>query len=915
MQGLMVAGCTRHSYRTWCGLCEGGLHERVASTMADTTAWVPGRSGPCMPAPEDSRWSRPLDPRQPTYPWPAQPPQSRRSTSFTTCSVPSLTSWQLLHMLRCRPTRGPTRDTRMQGISTTMIEFALIFANPPGTQALELTTEVQTIRTKLRAEQRKSFLKLRLVRDASPSAIEEALKFSPHLVHFGGHGRHSSLGVESDRHRVQWMPKAALSQWITVLSKRTRIVLLNACHSIEEAEPFLSAVECVIGMRAEISDPAALGFASSFYSALGDGKSVAEAFASGKAGLVASGVKEEDIPVLKTRDGVKAEDIRLFRALKTVSVSADSATDRELAIELQKTLVPLSRLGVLDLASINDVPIGATRTSVVENLIQNADILLPLLSRDLTNDPDLLELLEESMRRRPQLLVAPLMLRSCDISATPFAGLQAIPRSGILDGRRAERDEALVKIAQELVSLMARLLADWNQREHERLMRQGVDSPRAPRGALTAPTSGGQQTPPSSPDAPKPSSSGTNVAVPTSETVDNSIDFLIIAPLKEEREALLAHLGNAERMPPDEHDVRIYYRAEVQTKFAGGKTGTYRVIVTSPLGMGRVEASTATADAIRRWQPRYVLLVGIAGGDPDEVELGDVLIAEQLVDYELAKITDDGAKTRYQTFRVDPRLLIASQVLSGWETTVKAERPTLGKPSVHCGIVISGDKVQAASASLEPYKGDWPKLIGVEMEAAGVAAAAWEAVGQPGVLMVRGVSDLADAKKGSARVKKWRPYACDVAAAFAIALLRDGPVPLPVRGNSTHAPIGPSPTTPAQTPGTGDPGTGSAQNLPLKANHETTASQTQASPPSGSMPTKMSLRKVLQSVLRTDSDLDAFCLDHFPKVKRMFSGGMDTEQKRSLLLEKEDPSHIWKQLQRAEPESCAKYTHLIEMEA
>lgn len=43
--------------------------------------------------------------------------------------------------------------------------------------------------------------------------------------------------------------------------------------------------------------------------------------------------------------------------------------------------------------------------------------------------------------------------------------------------------------------------------------------------------------------------------------------------------------------------------------------------------------------------------------------------------------------------------------------------------------------------------------------------------------MVRGVSDLADARKGSARVEEWRPYACDVAASFAVALLKDGPVP------------------------------------------------------------------------------------------------------------------------------------------
>ena len=70
------------------------------------------------------------------------------------------------------------------------------------------------------------------------------------------------------------------------------------------------------------------------------------------------------------------------------------------------------------------------------------------------------------------------------------------------------------------------------------------------------------------------------------------------------------------------------------------------------------------------------------------------------------------------------------------------------------------------------------------MEAGGAAAAMFQAAIAPGFFMVRGVSDLADSKKNSARVKKWRPYACDIAAAYAIALIKSGPVPLsPISGS------------------------------------------------------------------------------------------------------------------------------------
>lgn len=230
---------------------------------------------------------------------------------------------------------------------------------------------------------------------------------------------------------------------------------------------------------------------------------------------------------------------------------------------------------------------------------------------------------------------------------------------------------------------------------------------------------------------------------------ERPVDFLVLAPLQEEREAIVAQLPTLSRLPPDEHDVRVYYRSELPVTLAGGACGTYHVILTQQLGMGQVEAAVAAADAIRRWRPRYVLLVGIAGGDPTQVSLGDLLIAEQFVAYEQQKLTDAGAQVRFQAYRADARLYIAAQNLSGWESAVTAPRTGGGTPRRHLGVVISGDKVLAREGALDSFRREWPKLIGVEMEATGVAAAAWQAPSKPGVLMIRGVSDLADAHKGT----------------------------------------------------------------------------------------------------------------------------------------------------------------------
>lgn len=78
------------------------------------------------------------------------------------------------------------------------------------------------------------------------------------------------------------------------------------------------------------------------------------------------------------------------------------------------------------------------------------------------------------------------------------------------------------------------------------------------------------------------------------------------------------------------------------------------------------------------------------------------------------------------------------------------------------------------------------------------------------------------------------------------------------------------------------------------------------------IPNARKIRNLIDALLRTDSDLEAFCLDFFTPVKRLFSGGMDRNQKVSLLLDKvEDHAEIVKALEEAEPQKFAKHRHLL----
>jgi serine/threonine protein kinase len=72
-------------------------------------------------------------------------------------------------------------------------------------------------------------------------------------------------------------------------------------------------------------------------------------------------------------------------------------------------------------------------------------------------------------------------------------------------------------------------------------------------------------------------------------------------------------------------------------------------------------------------------------------------------------------------------------------------------------------------------------------------------------------------------------------------------------------------------------------------------------------PTLASLRRLLNRILSTDSDFEAFCLDHFSEVKAQFSDGMTRVRKVSMLLESVDSVVVLTRLAESFPSSIAEH--------
>ena len=70
-------------------------------------------------------------------------------------------------------------------------------------------------------------------------------------------------------------------------------------------------------------------------------------------------------------------------------------------------------------------------------------------------------------------------------------------------------------------------------------------------------------------------------------------------------------------------------------------------VVISHSGMGKVAAALAATSLLERVQPRALIFSGVAGGLDPELDIGDVVIADNVVQFD-AGVFNNGRLERYQ---------------------------------------------------------------------------------------------------------------------------------------------------------------------------------------------------------------------------------------------------------------------------
>lgn len=227
-----------------------------------------------------------------------------------------------------------------------MTTILLISANPSGTRHLDLEEEAREIDRALRSTRFRDAFRIAHAPAARiPDFREALLRHRPTVVHFGGHGTRREGGPTQgdvatavDRDLVPEdggedgpslrgggilvrdavggavpFPVEPLGELFGILrgSVPVRCILLNACYTEAQAKTIAEHVECVVGTTRAIHDAAAIAFSRSFYLALGEGESIATAFA-----LARNAIAEERLDAPATvqlwhREGVDPSSIRL----------------------------------------------------------------------------------------------------------------------------------------------------------------------------------------------------------------------------------------------------------------------------------------------------------------------------------------------------------------------------------------------------------------------------------------------------------------------------------------------------------------------------------------------------------------------------------------------------------------------------
>ena len=183
-------------------------------------------------------------------------------------------------------------------------KILILSANPVGTDRLRLDREIREIREAIqRARGRDNWETVVATAVRTKDIQQEILYTRPQIVHFCGHGAaNQGLIFEDITGRPKLVSTEALTELFGLSSSYVECVVLNACHSVIQAEKIADHIKFVAAMRQELGDSAAIEYARGFYSAIASSEPYDIAHEYGRNAIQIEGLSEAMTPIIKKKD-------------------------------------------------------------------------------------------------------------------------------------------------------------------------------------------------------------------------------------------------------------------------------------------------------------------------------------------------------------------------------------------------------------------------------------------------------------------------------------------------------------------------------------------------------------------------------------------------------------------------------------
>ncbi len=230
----------------------------------------------------------------------------------------------------------------------------------------------------------------------------------------------------------------------------------------------------------------------------------------------------------------------------------------------------------------------------------------------------------------------------------------------------------------------------------------------------------------------------------------SDFDIGIITVVSEEMNAVINLLKTGKNFNKIRDNNFVYYKAELPSE--GDEP--HNIIATQQVEQGNRSVMTAYERLCQNYNPSMIILLGIGGSIDPDIELCDVVIADQVIWYEQATEAESEIKRKGESTKLVSWLkVLLNEFFSenGYPFVINKEKQNR---KVYLAPIGTGEKVirYRDSETRKWLKSFNYKCMALETEAGGIAQAFYENEnrmenGIKGYMIIRGISDHADKDK------------------------------------------------------------------------------------------------------------------------------------------------------------------------